>query len=154
LKAAEMSIEMTRVFLREHAELRDNVEHFLVAARDLPDQGVSERVDTIERIVAFLADILLPHAIAEERLLYPQAARLLGRLDDSDSVALDRAAVRARLTQLAAADPRDVGILQQLLYALYTLLSAHFWREEGLYLDLVYLEPAAPVGDLFDQVRG
>jgi hypothetical protein len=147
-----MSIEMTSRFLSEHAELRDNVEHFLVAARELPDQSVAGRADTIERIVAFLADILLPHAIAEERLLYPEAARLLGRLDGCDAVALDRAAVRERLTELAAADPRDAGLLQELLYALYALLSAHFWRQEGLYLDLVYLEPAAPVSALFEEV--
>jgi len=33
----------------------------------------------IERMWRFLADILLPHAIAEERLIYREAARVLGR---------------------------------------------------------------------------
>jgi iron-sulfur cluster repair protein YtfE (RIC family) len=132
-----MGIEATKPFLDLHAELRDHVEHLPVAAHELPDLGVDERVDVIERIVGFLSETLLPHAAAEERVLYPRAARILARSDESADVAVDEAAVRERITDLAAADPEDAGRLQELLYAIYALLSSHLWREEQLYLELL-----------------
>jgi hypothetical protein len=39
----------------------------------------------------------------------------------------------------------DEGALQEVLYALYTLLSAHFWREEELYVKLAALPDEKPV---------
>ena len=45
--------------------------------------------------------------------------------------------MRERISDLAAADPEDTGRLQELLYAIYTLLSSHLWREEQLYLELL-----------------
>ena len=56
-----MSIRSTQPFLDEHAELRDHVERFLVIARELPTVDRRERIEMVERIVAFLADMLLPH---------------------------------------------------------------------------------------------
>ena len=132
-----MGIEATKAFLDLHAELRDHVEHLPVAAHELPELSVEERVDLVESIVAFLSETLLPHAAAEERVLYPRAARILARSDDSSVVAVDEAAVRERIAELAGADPEDAGRLQELLYAIYALLSSHLWREEQLYLELI-----------------
>ena len=132
-----MGIEATKPFLDLHAELRDHVEHLPVAAHELPELSVEERVDLVESIVAFLSETLLPHAAAEERVLYPRAARILARSDDSSVVAVDEAAVRERIAELAGADPDDTGRLQELLYAIYALLSSHLWREEQLYLELI-----------------
>jgi hemerythrin HHE cation binding domain-containing protein len=147
-----MSIRSTQPFLDEHAQLRDHVEHFLVAARELPTVDRDERIEMVERIVTFLADMLLPHCAAEERVLYPAAARLLSEEDDSATVAGDRAKVREMLAQLSEADPDDPGTLQEPLYALYTILSAHFWREEGLYLKLVALRDEAGASAILDRV--
>jgi hypothetical protein len=136
-----MSIRTTKPALDAEAELRDRVEHFLVEARELPHLGVPERIDWIERTATFLVDMLLPHAAAEEELLFPSAARLLDEPDASDSVASDRAAVRELLARLVSADPADAGALQEVLYALNARMSAHFWREEELLVKL------ASVGD-------
>src|SRR5215208_1321059 len=84
-RGAPMSIRTTESFLREHATLRDHVEHLPVAARELPQVERGERIDMVERITAFLAEMLLPHAAAEEGVLYPQAAKLLGEPDGSDA---------------------------------------------------------------------
>ena len=130
-----MSIQTTKPALDEEADLRQHVEHFLVVARDLSSMTVPERIDVAERIAAFLAD-MLQYASAQQRVLYPQAARLLHVRDDSDDVGDDRAAVRKLLARLARADATDSGELQEVLYALYTLLSAHFWREEALFVRL------------------
>ena len=147
-----MSIRATKPGLDEQAELRRHVEHFLVAARELPSLDVAERIDVVERIISFLAEILLPHAAAEQRVLYPGAARLLHERDGSDDVAYDRAAVRRLLAQLATADAADAGDLQEILYALYAILSAHFWREEAVYLRLAALADEAGVHAVVDEV--
>jgi iron-sulfur cluster repair protein YtfE (RIC family) len=132
-----MSIRTTKPFLEAHAALRDQVGQFLVTAHKLPDLQEEDRIELIEQTATFLAEILLPHAAAEERVLYPEAARLLGDADESDCVAGDRAAVRELLGRLAVCDARDAGAVQEVLYALYTLLSSHLWREEAVYLRLV-----------------
>ena len=89
-----MSIRTTKPFLDAHAALRDQVEHLLVAAQEMPELEVDERIELVERIAAFLADMLLPHVAAEERILYPQAARLLGEPDESDCAARSPRRVR------------------------------------------------------------
>jgi hemerythrin superfamily protein len=147
-----MGIEATKPFLELHAELRNHVEHFPVAAHELPALDVEERIEVIERVVAFLAEILLPHAAAEERLLYPRAARLLAKPDDSSSVALDEAAERERIAEFAAADPDDTGRLQELLYGTYAVLTAHLWREEQLYVELMSCEREADAAELLSEV--
>ena len=44
-----MSIRTTKPVLDEEAELRQHVEHFPLAARDLPAWSVDERIDMVER---------------------------------------------------------------------------------------------------------
>lgn len=147
-----MSIRATKPALDQEEELRQHVEHFLVAAHELPTLSLSERIDVVERITTFLAEILLPHTQTEKRVLYPAAARLLNERDDSDAVERDRDAVRELLGRLAEADAHDAGALQESLYALYTLLSSHFWREEALIVKLAALADEDRVRDLMDEV--
>jgi hemerythrin superfamily protein len=147
-----MSIRTTKPALDVEAELRDRVEHFLVTARELPALDLSKRIDVVEDTAVFIVEILLPHAAVEERVLYPEAARLLGEPDSSDTVADDRAAVRSLLARLATSDVADEGALQEVLYALYTLLSAHFWREEELFVKLARFRDEQRVHAVVDQV--
>jgi hypothetical protein len=145
-----VSIRTTKPALDEEARLRDHVEHFLVTARELPALELAGRIEVIERTASFLVELLLPHTAAEQDVLYPGAARLLGEPDGSDSVEDDSAAVRALLARLATADPADEGQLQEVLYALYTLLSAHFWREEALFVRLASLPDERRVRAVID----
>jgi hypothetical protein len=147
-----MSIRTTKPAQDEEARLRDRVEHFLVEARDLPDLDLDARIDWVERTATFLVEILLPHAAVEERVLYPEAALLLGEADASDSVASDRAAVRELIARLASADPGDPGALQEVVYALYALMSAHFWREEEVIVKLAGLPDEAGVHAVVDHL--
>jgi hypothetical protein len=140
-----MSIRTTKPALDEEADLRQHVEHFPVAARELPALSVDERIDVVERIASFIAEVLLPHAAFEQRVLYPQAARLLHEPDESADVADDRAHVRELLGRLVEADASDAGALQEALFALYTVLSAHFWREEAVLVKLSALPDEAEV---------
>jgi hemerythrin superfamily protein len=147
-----MSIRTTKPALDEEARLRDCVEHFLVTARDLPELDLAGRIEVVERTATFLVEMLLPHAAAEQSVLYPEAARLLGERDNSEDVEGDSEAVRALLARLATADPADEGQLQEVLYALYTLLSAHFWREEELFVKLASVQDERRVRELIEEL--
>ena len=148
-----MGIAGTSRFFDESAVLRERVEQFLTTAHELPDLDVSARIDAIERTVSFLADALLPHTQAEEQVLYPAASRLLGDRDDSESVRRDRTELRRVIHALVNADPRDSGHLQELLYAMYLLLTGHLQRADGIYLRLVQAQPESRLRQLFERVR-
>jgi hypothetical protein len=149
-----MGIATTSRFFDGTAALRERVEQFLETAHDISRLDFSARIDAVERTVSFLADVLLPHAYAEERVLYPEASRLLGERDASDIVARDRAEIRRLIRELVSADPRDAGRLEELLYALYALLGSHFWRGDALYLRLLSDQPDARVRQLLARVGG
>jgi Hemerythrin HHE cation binding domain len=152
-----VSIRTTKPAMDEEGRLRDRVEHFLVEAHELPDLELDARIDAIERTTAFLVDILLPHTAVEQHVLYPLAARLLGEEDASDAVADDRAALRELIARLVSADPADPGAIQEVLWALYARLSAHFWREEELIVKLARLgdeERVHAVVDGLDNTAG
>ena len=46
----------------------------------------------------------------------------------------------------------DAGHLQELLYAIYALLSSHLWREEQLYLELLSSDREADARRLLRQL--
>ena len=147
-----MSIRTTKDFLAAHGELREHVEDFLVAAHALRSLEPHQRIEVVERTIVFLVDMLLPHALVHERLLYPEARRLIGGADEAAGVARDRAEVRGRIRELVEADPRDVGGLQELLYSLYVLLSCYLQREEDVYLRLASSRHQTSVRRLLDEV--
>jgi hypothetical protein len=148
-----MGIASTTVFFDAAAALRERVEQFLETAHELPALDRSARIDEVERTVAFLAEVLLPYADAEEHVLYPEASRMLGERDESDAVHRARREVRRLLGELTAVDPDDAGRLQELLYALYALLCAHFWRGDALYLRLLAGQPGKRVHALLERVN-
>ena len=147
-----MSIQTTKDFLAVHQELRKHVGDFVRVAHDLPRLEPPERIEVLERIVVFLADMLLPHALVEERLLDPEARRLIGGPDDRAEVKRERDAVRAWMRTIAEADVRDVGRLQEILYSLHLVLTGHLRREEDLYMRLIRSRKEAGVRRLLDEV--
>ena len=147
-----MSIRGTQLFLEEHAALRDQIERLPLTARSLPRLEFEDRIEVVERVAAFIAEMLLPHAAAEERVLYPGAAKLLGEQCDIDACASDRVAVRNLLGDLAVTDPDDDGALQEILLALYTILCAHMWREEQVYVKLASHTSEGKMGELLEEV--
>jgi iron-sulfur cluster repair protein YtfE (RIC family) len=124
----------TEGFRQEHAALLDHIEHLGAAARELPRLSVEERNAVRERILGFLQDTLIPHARAEEQVLYPQWALLVGYPDAAVPMVHDHEAIAERIQRLAAADGGDVDTLQELLYGLYALISEHFRKEEDIQL--------------------
>ena len=124
----------TEPFRQEHEHLLEHIDHIAMAAREMPRLSDEERVALRERILAFLRGTLIPHAKAEEEVLYPEWSTLLGFPDAAAPMIHDHEAIVARIDQLARADVHDVDALQELLYGLYALISVHFRKEEDLQL--------------------
>ena len=124
----------TQPFRDEHAELLVHIEHIRQAARELPRVSSEERKALLARILGFLRQTLLPHAEAEEQVLYPEWARLVGSPNAAAPMIHDHQAILARTEALTQTDPDDIDRLQELLYGLYALISVHFRKEEEIQL--------------------
>ena len=124
----------TEPFRHEHEQLLEHIEHIAQAAREMPRLSEDERAAVRDRILGFLRGTLIPHAKAEEEVLYPEWAALVGFADAAVPMVHDHEAIVARIDRLEAADVADVDTLQELLYGLYALISVHFRKEEDLQL--------------------
>ena len=124
----------TEPFRKEHEQLLEHIEHIAVAAREVPRLSEEERDTLRERILGFLRGTLIPHAKAEEEVLYPEWSKLLGFADAAAPMIHDHEAIVSRVERLEHADVHDVDSLQELLYGLYALISVHFSKEEDLQL--------------------
>ena len=124
----------TDPFRREHEALIEHIEHLAQAAREMPRLSEEERDALRGRILDFLRGSLLPHAKAEEEILYPEWSALVGFADAAVPMVHDHEAIVARVERLESAELNDVDTLQELLYGLYALISVHFRKEEDLQL--------------------
>ena len=124
----------TEPFRREHEELLSHIEHVRQAAREVPRLSEEERKALVGRILQFLRGTLVPHAQAEEAVLYPEWAKLVGFEGAAVPMIHDHEAIVARVERLARADTADVDTLQELLYGLHALISVHFRKEEDIQL--------------------
>ena len=167
-----MTLRSTERFRREQIDLLREVEGLPVMAHELPGLPVQDRIEVVEHVVTFLAEILLPHAEAEQRILYPEARRLFGHDRGSRAVAqgaidpnvapraaaLEREGERSMAIDLLghylATAPDDGRAWLQLgrLYALHALLAIHLEHETEVYLRLVQSQPDEPVRRLFRRV--
>lgn len=131
----------TQSFREEHEHLLEHVEHIRQAAIELPGLDDAGRVQLLGRIQAFLHDTLVPHAEAEERVLYPAVGELLGHPEATAPMVHDHIAIKEHAAALHETPTGDVQRLQELLYGLYALVVEHFRKEEELYLPLIERDP-------------
>jgi iron-sulfur cluster repair protein YtfE (RIC family) len=131
----------TEPFHHEHAALGEHIAALAEAAREMPHLSPEDREAERDRIVAFLRGTLVPHAAAEEEVLYPEWAALVGFADAAVPMIHDHEAIVAGVGRLEAADPSDVDALQELLYGLYALILVHFDKEEHIQLPALDAAP-------------
>lgn len=124
----------TEPFRREHEALVEHIEHLAFAAREVPRLSDVEREALRARVVGFLRGTLIPHAQAEEEVLYPEWAALVGFADAAVPMVHDHEAIVTRIDALERANIADVDQLQELLYGLYALILVHFRKEDDLQL--------------------
>lgn len=130
----------------EHAGLQPHIEDLRVAA----DEVGAVPLDELQRLVAesfgFLVHHLIPHATAEDKVLYPAVERLMGVAGATatmsrDHVEVDRLThelgdLQARLASRGLSDflARD---LRRVLYGLHALVGLHFAKEEEILVPLL-----------------
>ena len=130
-------MKVTDPIRRDHADFRDHVDHVRLAARELPRLSLEERDVLVGRVLDFCQGTLVPHAEAEEHVLYPQVAELLGAPEATAPMIEDHELIRQYVSSLSATNRDDIELLQELLYGLHALVSAHLRKEEKLYFPLL-----------------
>lgn len=107
----------------------------------------------------FLASHLIPHALAEDEVLYPAVAAFVGTPVATATMSRDHEAVLALTNELAALRRLAEGDelraqtamgLRRVLYGLHALIKVHFAKEEEILLPVLdeKLTPAS-ARDLF-----
>lgn len=138
--------------MRATQPLHDEHQHLLPGIEDLRrlgDECVEERpsdlLPDVDRALAFLQDELLPHALAEDAVLYPAVAAAMGAPQATATMSRDHVEVAHLIGELArhrdelasAVAPVAVREVRRLLYALHAVVSLHFAKEEEVYLPLL-----------------
>lgn len=131
----------TQPFRDEHRQLVEHIEGLAESARRAPRLTSEERVALRDRTLEFLRGTLLPHAAAEEHVLYPEWARLVGFADAAAPMIHDHEAIVARVKRLDVVDVDDIDAFQELLYELHGLVSVHFAKEEDIQLPALDAAP-------------
>jgi len=142
----------TAPFREEHAHLLEHLDQLRATARELPRLEPQDRDNAVATALRFLHEVLLPHARAEEEVLYPEWARLVGYADAAVPMVHDHEAIAARVERLAAVPADDVETLQELLYGLYALIRVHFDKEEDIQLPVFDRQSPEAVAELIERM--
>ncbi len=131
----------------EHHELLPYVEALRTAADAVGTAPVPELRRHIAEAHEFLTQHLLPHAATEEAVLYPAVERVMDcdgatvtmRHDhlEIEQFTRDLATIHTELSDRDALPDAALGEIRRVLYGIYTLVTAHFAKEEADYLPLL-----------------
>jgi hemerythrin-like domain-containing protein len=130
----------------EHRSLMSHVEGLRSVAEVVGEVSPGLLRQGVDDAYRFLTELLIPHADAEERGVYPAVTKILGSDLATEGMIRDHAEVK----RLAAAlgdlkrqldlDPlteQTARDLRRTLYGLYALVRLHFTKEEETLLPLL-----------------
>ena len=132
---------------REHRKLLPFIEALRTAADCVGDAPLEVVVDSVDASYRVLTHTLLPHAAAEDEVLYPLVSRAMGAPMATATMRRDHVEVqhlaeelgelrwRLHRTDLLATDLAQS--LRRVLYSLYALVSVHFAKEEEIYTPIL-----------------
>lgn len=143
----------------EHRELLPHLRTLDTAVDGLDRWTREEAVASLSDIVQFLRSHLVPHADAEERVLYPAVEKAMAAPGATATMKADHAAIVVRIDRLAttveAVRQRwpDVSLARDLarqLIGLGAILQLHFSKEEDVLLPVLDANlDAAAAAELF-----
>lgn len=140
-----MTARLTQPLRDEHKALMQQVEDLRAVADAVgmvPSSSLQERIG---RVCDFLNDVLIPHAQAEDRALYPLVGKVMRGPEGIETMSRDHLEVsrltdELRLLGSALADPLDAAAAnaaRRIMYGLYALITLHFAKEESIYLPVL-----------------
>jgi iron-sulfur cluster repair protein YtfE (RIC family) len=139
-------LTLTQPLRADHKNLLTHIENLRQVADEFekfPSLVLRERIDDLYR---FLTRELMPHAEAEERVLYSAVRRILGFSQATAGMSHDHVEIERLVEELATLRlfisdkgllPARVRDLRRVLYGLYTLIRVHFAKEEEIYFPLL-----------------
>ena len=155
--------DLTQPFIDEHLALMQEIEALKQVVNMIGSAPLIALHEQLDALSEFLTSQLRPHAQAEEQVFYPLAAKLLGS-DASTAVMIrehaqvDHLIEELDILRLKIGDRvllvAQANQLRHVLNGLYSILKAHFAREEAVFLPLIdrRLTPA-DARDLFVEMK-
>lgn len=130
----------------EHRELISRIERLRTVADAIGSAPIDSVREGVGEAHIFLMQHLIPHAQAEEQVLYPTVGKLLRSLEATDTMTRDHLEVIRLSEELqtlrlhlfyAPLSVSDENALRRLLYGLYAIIKLHLAKEEEIYLPLL-----------------
>lgn len=128
----------------EHRTLLPHIERLRALADEVGQIDAPALRAKLDESYAFLTHDLVPHAKAEDAVVYPEVARLLGGPRATATMSRDHVAVVALTRELATLrafqgepDAQRQKDLRRVLYGLHALVRTHFAKEEEIYVPLL-----------------
>jgi iron-sulfur cluster repair protein YtfE (RIC family) len=121
----------------EHRELLPHIEAFREIADSVGEVPADELGRGVNEAYEFLTHHLIPHAVAEDRVLYPTVEQVMGAPGATATMSRDHVEVVALTRELDTLGKDDLKALRRTLYGLYALVSLHFAKEEEIYVPLL-----------------
>ncbi len=127
----------------EHQQLLPHLDHLRTLSEEaegLDEETLRARLD---HVLEFLTDVLLPHAEAEEKALYPAVDRLLRAAGGGTrTMSIDHEEIGRRIEQLAtiargSLTGSERAAARAALGELEAIVRLHFRKEEEAYLPLL-----------------
>lgn len=154
---------VTQPLRDEHQELLPFIEQMKAAADTIGTDPAATVRAQAAATYDFLVHHLVPHARAEDAVLYPMVEWLMGAPGATATMSREHVVVGQLAGELRALTAGKVGepltatdaaALRRILYGLYTLVKTHFENEEEVYLPLLdtKLTPAR-AADLFKRLE-
>ena len=144
-------------FRDEHEKLMPEVRRIRYVTDSLDTMPPETARRELRDIHTFLAEKLLPHEKAEDAVVYPLVADIIGGEDPTAT--MSRAHIEIShlikvfgkvLEEMPATGPgpEDVREIRRILYGLYAILTLHFAQEEESYLALIEERMKSEKGEL------
>jgi iron-sulfur cluster repair protein YtfE (RIC family) len=137
---------LPQVVRDEHRELVSHIELLRTVADSIGSAPIESLREDVGQTYTFLIHQLIPHAQAEEQVLYPTVGRLLCSLEATGTMSRDHLEV-IRLTEelealrlhlfYAPLSESSEQALRRVLYGLYAIIKLHLVKEEEIYLPIL-----------------
>ncbi len=137
---------VTQPLRDEHKGLLPHIDEILTVAHLVGDKPLPQLRPEVDQVVAFLTRNLIPHAQAEDEVLYPVIDQVVGSPEALATMRFDHVEI-GRLTDslvalrthlsCASLSVSQIQELRQVLYGLYFLVKTHFIKEETVFLPIL-----------------
>jgi iron-sulfur cluster repair protein YtfE (RIC family) len=147
---------VTEPLRAEHRALRPHLAELDNAAASVWAWDTARAVDRLRRLVAFPKGDLVPHAAAEEAVLYPAIEEAMSAPGATATMRADHAEIVACIERLAVAvdsvaerwpDPAVVDDVAVQLTGLAAILDLHFRKEDEVLLPVLDCSLTAEAAD-------